>query len=115
VLTQTLQAAPDPREVLASLAEALAPGGVLLATFGGISQRSDEAEGFEDLWRFTSDGVRALFAGGAWNADVRAYGNLLACASFLYGMGEHEADPRAFAGDDPQYELVVCARATLAS
>jgi len=29
----------------------------------------------------------------------------------LYGMAEHETDPRAFAYDDPDYELVVCARA----
>jgi len=28
-------------------------------------------------------------------------------------MAEHETDPRAFAADDPDYELVVCARATL--
>ena len=115
LLTQTLQAAPDPREVLRSLAAAMAPGGVLLATFAGISQRSVEAPGFEDHWRFTSHGVRTLFDGTGLRAEVRAHGNLLASAAFLYGMAEHETDPQAFATDDPDYELVVTARATLAS
>jgi SAM-dependent methyltransferase len=117
VLTQTLHSAPDPAAVVRALALALAPGGVLLATFAGVSQRSrmGEEPGFTELWRFTSDGVRSLFAGSGLDADIHAHGNLLACASFLYGMAEHETDPRAFANDDPDYELVVCARATLAS
>jgi SAM-dependent methyltransferase len=115
VLTQTLHSAPDPGAVLRSLAAALAPGGVLLATFAGISQRSraGEDDAFLELWRFTSDGVRRLFDGTGLDADVRAHGNLLAAASFLYGMSEEETDPAAFASDDPDYEVVVCARATL--
>src|SRR5206468_2861279 len=40
ILTQTLHSAPDPGAVLRSLAAALAPGGVLLASFAGVSQRS---------------------------------------------------------------------------
>jgi hypothetical protein len=72
-----------------------------------------EEDGFRDLWRFTSDGVRELFARAGLTADVEAFGNLAACAAFLYGMAEHETDPQAFAGDDPDYELVVMARATL--
>ena len=115
ILTQTLHSAPDPAAVLRSLAVALAPGGVLLATFAGVSQRSLAGEDprFRELWRFTSDGVRALFAAAGLAAAVEAHGNLAACAAFLYGMAEHETDPRAFAADDPDYELVVCARATL--
>jgi len=115
ILTQTLHSAFRPDEVLASLGRALAPGGVVLATFAGVSQRSVAGEdpSFVELWRFTSDGVRALFSAAGLPAEVRAYGNVLACASFLYGMAEHETDPRAFASDDPDYELVVCARATL--
>jgi SAM-dependent methyltransferase len=117
IVTQTLQATADPAAVVASLGGALAPGGVVLASFAGVSQRSmlGEEDGFRDLWRFTSDGVRELFARAGLRADVHAYGNLAACGAFLYGMAEHETDPRAFAGDDPDYELVVCARATLVS
>ena len=116
ICTQALQAAGDPRGVLRSLAQAMAPGGVLLASFPATSQRSGEAPGFEDLWRFTSDGVRTLFDGSGFaEVDVRAEGNLLACAAFLYGMADHETDPQAFANADPEYELVVTARATLAS
>lgn len=117
IVTQTLQAAPDPVAVARSLAAALAPGGVILATFAGISQRSTsgEEDGFRDLWRFTSDGVRELLARAGLRASVESHGNLAACGAFLYGMAEHETDPRAFATDDPDYELVVCARATLPS
>jgi len=113
ILTQTVQFAPEPPAMVAVVEAALAPGGVLLATFPGVSHRSragEEAPFFEQ-WRFTSDGVRSLFAGSGLRADVRAHGNLAACAAFLYGMAEHETDPRAFAYDDPDYELVVCARA----
>jgi SAM-dependent methyltransferase len=116
IVTQTLHSAPDPAAVLRSLAAALAPGGVILATFAGVSQRSlaGEDQAFLELWRFTSDGVRELFSRAGLHARVQAHGNLAACAAFLYGMAEHETDPSAFAGDDPDYELVVCARATLA-
>jgi SAM-dependent methyltransferase len=115
IVTQTLQATADPAAVVRSLGEALSSDGVVLASFAGVSQRSmlGEEDGFRDLWRFTSDGVRELFARAGLRADVQAYGNLAACGAFLYGMAEHETDPRAFAGDDPDYELVVCARATL--
>jgi hypothetical protein len=115
ILTQTLQSAPDPRAILDTVRSALAPHGTLLATFAGISQRSRAGEdpGFLDKWRFTSDGVRSLFAGTGFQVDVSAYGNVVAAASFLYGLAEHECDPRAFAGDDPDYEVVVCARATV--
>jgi SAM-dependent methyltransferase len=117
ILTQTLHSAFRPDDVLASLRSSLAPGGTILATFAGVSQRSRSGEdpSFLELWRFTSDGVRELFSAAGFRAEVRAYGNVLACASFLYGMAEHETDPRAFASDDPDYELVVCARATLDS
>ena len=114
IVTQTLQAVGDPVAVARSLGAALAPGGVILASFAGVSQRSmlGEEDGFRDLWRFTSDGVRQLFARAGLNAEVEAHGNLAACAAFLYGMAEHETDPRAFATHDPDYELVVCARAS---
>ena len=114
IVTQTLQAVADPSSVVRVLAPALAPGGVVLASFAGVSHRSmlGEEPGYRDLWRFTSDGVAELFASAGMRADVRAYGNLPACAAFLYGMAEHETDPRAFSGDDPDYELVVCARAS---
>jgi SAM-dependent methyltransferase len=114
IVTQTLQATADPAAVVRALGEALSPDGVVLASFAGVSQRSmlGEEDGFRDLWRFTSDGVRELFARAGLRAEVRAYGNLAACGAFLYGMAEHETDPRAFSGDDPDYELVVCARAS---
>lgn len=115
LLTQSLQAAFDPVAVLRGLARSLAADGVLLVTVPGVSQRSGEAPEFRDHWRFTTDGLRAVCAAAGLRADVHAEGNLLACASFLYGMAEHETDPRAFASHDPEYELVVCARATLDS
>ena len=115
ILTQTVQYAREPRAMLDVICGALADGGVLLATFPGISQRSltGEAPNFPDHWRFTSDGVRSLVAACGLRGDVRAHGNLAACAAFLYGMAEHETDPQAFAFDDPDYELVVVTRATL--
>src|SRR3954466_78773 len=61
ILTQTVQFAPEPAAMVSVIAAALAPGGVLLATFPGVSHRSRAGESAPlwEQWRFTSDGVRS--------------------------------------------------------
>jgi SAM-dependent methyltransferase len=110
VFTQTLQLIADPLAALRRAHDALAPGGVLLATVPGISQIAP-GEAFPDHVRYTSHGLRALADQVFAEADVRAHGNVRTAAAFLYGLAEDELEADAFAHDDPAYELVVTLRA----
>jgi hypothetical protein len=114
ICTQTLSLIYDLPAAARHAREALVPGGVLLLTVPGISQRSLAGEGdFPDLWRFTSVGLERLIVGsfGPSDVEVSAWGNPITAAAFLYGLAEHEVDPAAFTWNDPEYELVVAARA----
>jgi SAM-dependent methyltransferase len=114
ILTQTLQFIPDPAAAVAALHRILRPGGVLLATCSGISQISrHDMDRWGEYWRFTSLGLRRLLE-AAFPADrlsVEAYGNVLAAVAFLHGLAQQELPPGALDHRDPDYELVVTARA----
>jgi SAM-dependent methyltransferase len=115
ICTQTLLLIYDVRAAVRTLHRVLKPGGTVLATLPGISQicRS-ESDLWSDYWRFTSFSARRLFeeAFAPEDVHVQAYGNVLAAASFLYGLAsqdlrEHELELR-----DPEYELTIGVRAT---
>jgi SAM-dependent methyltransferase len=110
VMTQTLQLIADPLAALRQTHDALAPGGVLLATVPGISQISP-GDAFPDHVRYTSHGLRALAEQVFEEPEVMAHGNVRAAAAFLYGLAEHEVPPATLHGDDPAYELVITLRA----
>jgi SAM-dependent methyltransferase len=110
VCTQTLQAIADPLTALRHAHDALAPGGVLLATVPGISQIAP-GDPFPDHVRYTSHGLRALAEQVFPGVQVAAHGNVRTAAAFLYGLAEDELDHAAFADDDPAYQLLVTLRA----
>ena len=61
-MTQTLLVIFDFRAAIANCYRALKPGGVLLATFPGISQISRyDMDRWGDYWRFTDLSARRLF------------------------------------------------------
>jgi hypothetical protein len=108
IVTQTLPFIYDVAAAVRGMHEALAPGGVLLATVPGMSQisRVDQRE-WGDWWRFTSQGTRRLFTENfAGEVDVRAHGNVLSACAFLYGYAAEELDEQQLAHDDPEYELL---------
>jgi len=45
------------------------------------------------------------------NISVSAYGNVLAAVAFLYGLAESELRPSELDTHDPQYPVIVAARA----
>ncbi|MEZ5291892.1 MAG: glycosyltransferase [Vicinamibacterales bacterium] len=113
ILTQTLQLIFDTRAALATLHRILAPGGVLLATFPGITRVSGEEWGGSWYWSFTSASARRLFAEpfGAGGATIEAHGNVLAASAFLYGLAVEDLTRAELEHRDPDYEMLITARA----
>ena len=114
ICTQTLHLIYDVGTALATLHDLLTPGGVLLVTVPGISQICrDDAHRWVDYWRFTTHSLTRLCAErfGDQDVSVEAFGNVLAAAAFLYGLATVELDPSALEYRDPDYELVLAARA----
>lgn len=113
ILTQVLQMVYDLGSAIRHSYRALRPGGVLLITVPGISQVSRyDMERWGDYWRFTTLSTSRLLEECLPEADieVRAYGNVLAAASFLFGLAAEDLRPEELDYRDPDYELVICAR-----
>ncbi len=114
ILTQTLQLIYDARAAIQTLHRILKPTGVLLATFPGICQISRyDMDRWGDYWRFTSLSARRLFeeAFPAGNVTIEVYGNVLAAIAFLHGLAAEELKQEELDYPDPDYEVLITARA----
>ncbi len=113
VLTQVLQLIYDTRAALRTLHRILKPGGVLLATFPGLSRISHEEWEGSWYWQFTSASSRRLLAEAFPGGDVRVeiHGNVLTTTAFLYGMATPELTPAELDAHDPDFEMVIAVRA----
>jgi SAM-dependent methyltransferase len=92
----------------------LAPDGVMLATTPGLARLAPvEKELFGEWWHFTAMSAKRV-AGeifGEGNVEVRTYGNVLAAAASLFGLGQDDITPAELAINDPAFEVVVAIRA----
>jgi len=116
ILTQTLQFIYDFRAAIETLYRILKPGGVVLVTFPGISQRSHEAEkSFEYswYWSFNSNSARRLFEEvfPAANVRIEAHGNVLSAIAFLHGLATEELRQKELDHYDPNYQVLIAVRA----
>jgi len=117
ILTQTLQFVPDPAAAIRTAHKILRPGGIVLATFPGISKISREDM---DRWgchfSFSSLSAEHLFGDvfGADNLRVEAVGNVLTATAFLYGLAAEDLAEADLAHRDRDYELLVRVRAVRA-
>jgi len=114
IVTQVLLLAKDLPGALRTCHRILAPGGVLLATTPGISRIAPiESQTLGQWWHLTSMSARSLAedAFGVENVDVRTYGNVLAAAGFLYGLGEWDVSREDLAVHDPAFEVIIGIRA----
>jgi SAM-dependent methyltransferase len=114
ICTQTLNVVYDVGGAVRSLHGSLAPGGVLLLTVAGICQAArPDRDAWGDYWRFTSLAVRRLLEEHFDPRDVRveAYGNLAAAIFFLQGRIATDLLTDELVPRDPDYEILIAARA----
>ena len=113
VVTQTLHLIYDVDRAVATLHRILRTGGVVLATFPGISQLSEDEWSRTWSWGFDSRLARRLFANcfGEHNVTVEAHGNSLAAVAFLQGLATVELTPAQLDVEEAGCELLVAVRA----
>ena len=110
VCTQVLHIIPELEEMIAQLYRILKPHGVLLVSVPHIAPCYPQ---YQELWRFTSEGLHLLLAKrfGAANVTVRPYGNSLTAVGDLRGLVAKDFTATELNYHDPRFALVVCARA----
>jgi glycosyltransferase involved in cell wall biosynthesis/peptidoglycan/xylan/chitin deacetylase (PgdA/CDA1 family) len=113
ILTQTLQLIYDLRAAISTIYRILKPGGVLLATFPGISQTYDNEWGGTWCWNFTTVSARRLFQEQfpPENLTIETFGNVLAAISFLHGVAAQELTKEELDYRDPGYDVSITVRA----
>lgn len=110
VCTQTFNFIFEVQKAVLGAHHLLKPGGVLIATVGGISQISRyDMDRWGDYWRFTTASVRRLFepvfAGGV---EIESFGNVAAACAFLQGVAvEDLPDQAVLDANDPDYQLII--------
>jgi SAM-dependent methyltransferase len=113
ILTQTLHLIYDVRKALETTYRILKPGGVLLATFPGISQISIDRWAEDWCWSLSTRSAAWLFAAVFQkdNIHIQAYGNVLAAIAFLQGIAAEELTTAELEYRDPSYEMLITVRA----
>lgn len=114
LLTQVLQFIFDMPAAVRHGHRSLKPGGVMLATFAGISQIAEgDMDAWGEYWRITDAGARRLFGDvfGPANVEVEAFGNVLAACAFLNGMVITDLSPSDLDFRDPAYQVIISVRA----
>ena len=113
ICVQTLQYIYELKSVAETLHRILKPGGVLLATFPGITSLGDNSLSGNWCWAMTSLSGRKLFEEmfSADNLEVKQYGNLLSATSFLQGLATEELRAEELDFCDIAYPVIISVRA----
>lgn len=111
ILTQTLQFVYRPEAAFRDLHRSLKPGGVLLLTVPGLTPV--KTRDMKWYWSFTNLVVQRLLAEHFLpeNIQLTTYGNLLSATAFLHGLCGEELRPDELALYDPDYQVIIAARA----
>ena len=113
IITQTLHLIYDMKAAVKTLHRILKPGGVLLATFPGISQVVKCDWGDSWCWALTEQSGRQLLEEffPAEHVQVLAHGNVLAAISFLQGLAVEDLRKKDLDYQDSEYQVLITARA----
>jgi SAM-dependent methyltransferase len=118
ICTQTLQFIYEVQTASETLHRILKPGGTLLLTVPGITQISrEDMESTGEYWRFTRASLRRILgdAFGPGALEIETFGNVAAAGAFLHGVASDELDPHQLETLDPDYEVIIAARAVKAA
>lgn len=116
ILTQTLPFIFDLSRAIANCRRILRPGGALLVTVPGISQRSAyDAERWGDYWRFTPQSLEMLLRREFINVSLTCFGNVRSATALLEGRAARELTPIELDHRDPDYPVIIAAIATQAA
>jgi SAM-dependent methyltransferase len=110
IFTQTLLFIYDVRSVINTLHRILKPGGIVLGTVPGITKISrEDMRRSGQYWSFTTLSILRLFEEvfPAEQVEVKAYGNVLTAAAFLYGLATEELRKTELDHRDPDYEVII--------
>jgi glycosyltransferase involved in cell wall biosynthesis/SAM-dependent methyltransferase len=114
ILTQTLTFIYDVRAAVATLFRILKPGGVVLATMGGVTQTIASAtDRWDYCWGFSARSSRRLFEEQFAPASVfvESFGNVLAATAFLQGLAAEDLRPEELDHRDNDYEFLIAVTA----
>ena len=113
ICVQTLQCIYDLRSAVRTMHRILKPGGILFATFPGITSLGNKKWIDSWCWSMTSVSARKLFEEffSDENLVVEHFGNLLVATSFLQGLAADELQPAELEYRDPAYPLIIGVRA----
>ena len=114
IVIQTYLVIYEVKKAIIHTYNALLPGGVLLATFPGISQISRyDMDRWGDYWRFTDASAKRLFGDvfGKENVNVETFGNVLTACAFLHGLSAEELKKKELDYHDPDYQVLITVRA----
>lgn len=113
VVTQTLQLIYDLGAAVRTLHRILRPGGVLLATFPGITHTQDVQWSAHWCWSLTRTSARRLFedAFAPERLLIEGHGNVLAAVAFLEGVAAEELASTDLDYHDPAYDVTIALRA----
>ena len=113
ILTQVLQYIYDVRSTIKHLHRILKPGGILLLTVPGVSHFVYKVYSNIWCWCFSKYSVHKLLKEAFIenNIKIETYGNVLVASSFLYGIGANELKKEEYDYTDPDYQVIIAARA----
>jgi len=114
VCTQTLHLIYDIHAAVRALRRMLRPGGVVLATFPGLSPISDVEWRRNWYWSFTEYSAQRIF-GDAFGTDavrIAIHGNVLTTTAFMHGLSAGELRPDELEFHDPDYQMLITVRAS---
>jgi SAM-dependent methyltransferase len=113
ICVQTLQCIYDLRSAVQTLHRILKPGGVLLATFPGITSMGDKSWIHVWSWSMTPVSAGRLFQEFFPPSElvIQHFGNLLSATSFLQGLAAEELQAEELEHCDPAYPILIGVRA----
>jgi SAM-dependent methyltransferase len=110
ICTQVLNFIYDFHGAIEGAYHMLKPGGIVLATVGGISQVSRyDADRWGHYWSFYPQGIGKAFENvfGVNNVELNAFGNSLSAISFIKGIAAEELKKAELDFYDQDYPVTI--------